>query len=579
MRGFSSKNIKYYLLLGSILSLFLTSLSDATTLSGNKLLFKATGVLPEKSIEKLKQKPKYSFPEGESKVRSGTTILTGKNKPKVKPLSKIGKRKIKEGEIIVKYKKDKFNLASTNGRSLAGNLENKKALRQLGKIERSNIKLLKSENKTTQELIAELQNDPNVESVEANYIRDLSYLPTDPLFLDQWSLDNIGQGGGTVGADIDVEDAWDIELDNSEEVIVAVIDTGVRYSHEDLAGNMWDGSAECYDENNDLIPGGCPNHGWDFADDDNNPYDSEMMIGGANVQGHGTAVAGVIAARQGNSKGISGISRYNKVKIMALRFGLDTFSEVKAINFAKNNGAQVINASFTGSYSSAEETAINNFSGIFVAAAGNGGSDNIGDDNDVDSLAPCALDLDNIICVAATDRDDELTYFSNYGLETVDLGAPGIYIDTISVDGDTNYELRSGTSFSSPVVAATVALTISQFPTETLANIRTKVINAGDTQPTLDGKTVSGKRLSLAGSLTAGVATCAPPGPGDWVVAESCILGANTTIAGNVQVNAGVVLEIPAGLNLYIDLNTNNLTVKHGGGVLVKHGGNVRQSP
>ncbi|MCK4636022.1 MAG: S8 family serine peptidase, partial [Candidatus Moranbacteria bacterium] len=402
-------------------------------------------------------------------------------------LPTLKKEKYKENQVIVKYKKEKIDLNKNEDKKLAKELEKNKELESAGEITKMNIKLLKSKSKTTEELITELEKDSNVEYVEPNYTRDLTYTPNDTNLNSQWGLNNIGQTGGTTDADIDAFEAWNVEIVGNE-IIVAVIDTGARYTHEDLANNMWDGSAGCNDENNNPISGGCPNHGWDFENGDNDPMDEH---------GHGTFISGVIAGESNNSKGVSGMSRYNKIKIMPLRFGLDIFTEIKAINFAKNNGAKVINASFGGGASSLEKDAIDAFPGIFVAAAGNGGADLIGDDIDVIEFAPCDYTSANIICVTATDDDDILTSFSNYGIISVDLAAPGSGIFSASVSGDTLYTSGSGTSYAAPYVVGATALAIKQFPAKSLSEIKSLVVNSGDSLPSLSGKTVSGKRLNL----------------------------------------------------------------------------------
>jgi len=317
--------------------------------------------------------------------------------------------------IIVKYKKNDLNLKKSTGRNLADSIENKIGLSKKDTLLSQNIRLLKTNANSIEDSIKKLKEDPRVEYAEPNYTRTLSVIPDDPQYQNQWALNNIGQSvGGTIGtnqSDISAQNAWDIENQDQTETIVAIIDTGVDLNHPDLIGNFWDGST-CKDENNNQIVGGCPKHGWNFADNNNNTQD---------INGHGTFIAGIIGAQTNNSVGVSGISFHNKIKIMPLKFGIDVMSELKAIDFAKNNGAKVINASFTGStFSQAEKDAIDSFPGLFVAAAGNEGKN-----NDISHSYPSDYISQNIISVTSTDQNDSLSSFSNYGTSSVDISAPG----------------------------------------------------------------------------------------------------------------------------------------------------------
>jgi len=196
---------------------------------------------------------------------------------------------------------------------------------------------------------------------------------------------------------------------------------------------MWDGS-DCIGEDGDgnvILGGGCM-HGFDFIDNDKIPLPTSAS--------HGTHVAGTIAAVKNNNKGIIGVAP--NAKIMALKVdlptgGLSTSAIIAAINFAEQNGAEIINASFGGTYEDlAEKSAINSFTGLFIAGAGNGGVDFIGDNNENTHFYPSDFDLNNIISVAATDQNDILASFSNYGATSVDVGAPGTNIYS-TVSGST----------------------------------------------------------------------------------------------------------------------------------------------
>ena len=267
--------------------------------------------------------------------------------------------------------------------------------------------------------------NPDVAYVEPNYIRYLNATtPNDPLFSRLWGLNNTGQSvsgtSGTAGADVDGPEAWDV-TQGSSTVVIAVIDTGVDYNHPDLAGNIWSNPGEVAGNRIDDDNNGYADdiRGWDFVDNDNEPMD---------VQGHGTHVSGTIAAMGNNSIGVTGVCW--QAKIMPLRifdaFGGSATSAriIAAVGYAVNKGAKIINASFGGpDYSQAEYDALSsaNSAGVlFVAAAGNETAN-----NDTTPCYPAGYNLPNIISVAATDQNDELTYFSNYGATSVHVAAPG----------------------------------------------------------------------------------------------------------------------------------------------------------
>jgi subtilisin family serine protease len=326
-----------------------------------------------------------------------------------------------DGEILVKYKNAKINLNTLSGKVASENFADSRSLEKKEDMVENNISLLKIKDlKTVEQKITELQKDPNVEYVEPNYKRYpavISSNDTNKSLL--WGLDNTSQSvngtSGTSDADIDAPEAWAItDLASSTSVIVAIIDSGVAYNHPDLLANMWDGTS-CKDENGNAL-GNC-NHGYDYEDNDKTPLPT--------VSSHGTHVAGTIAAIKNNSKGIIGVAP--NVKIMTIKYGNNISTEVKAIDFAIQNGAKIINASYTGSsFSQTEYDAINRFKsagGIFVAAAGNQSIN-----NESTHSYPSDYDLDNIVSVAATDQNDALASFSNYGVTSVDVGAPGTNI-------------------------------------------------------------------------------------------------------------------------------------------------------
>jgi subtilisin family serine protease len=277
---------------------------------------------------------------------------------------------------------------------------------------------------TVEEAIEFYEKDPNIEYAEPNYLRYVTAkTPDDTFYIRLWGLHNTGQSvngtAGTADADVDAPAAWDITTGSSD-VIIAVIDTGVDYGHPDLSDNIWNNSGEAPDDGIDNDGNGYPDdvNGWDFVDDENDPIDSH---------GHGSHVAGTIAAKGDNGGGITGLCW--DARIMPLKAGnafgqLTTSAIIDATDYAIDNGAKIINASYGGiGYSQAEYEAIDRAMAagvLFVAAAGNSGSD-----TDQIGFYPAGYDLANIIAVASTDQDDELSWFSNYGATSVDVAAPG----------------------------------------------------------------------------------------------------------------------------------------------------------
>lgn len=298
--------------------------------------------------------------------------------------------------------------------------------------------LMRSESKTTDELIMELHRNPLVETVEPNYLRRVStvYTPDDQDFGILWALHNTGQivngFAGTPGADIGFSQAWPLSMIPTSEVVVAVIDTGCDFRHPDLANNMWCNVGEIPgnsidDDGNGYID---DYHGFDFASTANSTpgQDADPM----DVAEHGTHVCGTIAATSSNGIGVAGVTFLSKIMILKASgdgLNLPTSSTLDAYNYIammKSRGVNVVtvNASYGGAgYSSTEITAIaelGNLGIVFCAAAGNNRSN-----NDKTPEYPASYTLSNIIAVAATDQTDALAWFSNYGSTSVDLAAPG----------------------------------------------------------------------------------------------------------------------------------------------------------
>ncbi len=319
------------------------------------------------------------------------------------------------------------------------------------------------------------------------------YTPNDPMFADQWALNNTGQGGGTAKADIDAIAAW-AKSKGSAEVVVAVLDSGVDYTHEDLVSNMWIRPKNLAAYTDDELGTYNDLNGYNGTDKIADPMDDN---------GHGTHCAGIIGAEGDNGIGISGINQ--KVKIMPLKFlgrgGSGTTEDaIAAINYAidrKKNGVnlRIISASWgSNSYSKALEDTIRaaGDAGIlFVAAAGNDGSN-----NDKRPHYPSNYKLPNVISVAALDRNDKLASFSNFGVGTVHIAAPGK--DILSTWLNNAYREASGTSMATPYVSGVAALIIANEPKITMEKLRAKLLSSADKLESLSGKVANSGRVCAA---------------------------------------------------------------------------------
>jgi subtilisin family serine protease len=318
-------------------------------------------------------------------------------------------------------------------------------------------------------------------------------LPDDPMFGSQWSLQNTGQSGGKDGADISAVNAWDTTR-GSESIVVAVLDSGVDYTHQDLVENMWHRPAEVAEYSDRELGTIDDINGFNAVDNLRDPMDDN---------GHGTHCAGIIGAEGGNGFGISGVNWH--VKIMPLKF-MNAFGQgttkdaIEAINYVidrKKDGVdvRVISASWGSTTKSkalgdaikrAGEEGI-----LFVAAAGNS-SENA----DKRPHYPAGYDLPNVISVAATDRNDQLATFSNYGAKTVHIAAPGRDILSTWLSG--TFREASGTSMATPEVSGVAALVLALEPDMTVAKLRERLLTSVDKLPALEGKVSSGGRINAS---------------------------------------------------------------------------------
>jgi subtilisin family serine protease len=344
--------------------------------------------------------------------------------------------------------------------------------------------------------------------IEPNFAYSLSEtisstIPDDPAVTDGslWGLHNTGQSGGVIDADIDAPEAWDITTGSSS-VVLAVIDTGIDYTHPDLIDNLWMNPGEIAGDDIDNDSNGYVDdvYGWNFVNDDNDPMDGHD---------HGTHVSGTIGGVGNDATGVSGVNW--DVSIMALKFLDDsgsgyTSDAIEALNYAtmmrRDHGVNVVaaNNSWGGSlYSSALLDAIE-IAGregiLFIAAASNEGQD-----NDVYPTYPSNYDSQYILSVAATDRHDQLAHFSNYGATTVDLGAPGVSIYSTVAGG--GYDWFDGTSMAAPHVTGVAGLLSASQPGATAGEIKDAILAGLDPAASLAGKTITGGRLNAYNALLA----------------------------------------------------------------------------
>ena len=352
---------------------------------------------------------------------------------------------------------------------------------------------------------------------EPNYHLQSSVIPDDGRFIDMWALENEGQTGGTVDADIDASGAWDVHT-GSGSLVIAVIDTGVNWQHPDLADNMWLNADEVPGDHIDNDGNGYVDdvYGYDFINRDSNPMDD---------MGHGTHVAGTIGAVGNNGLGVTGVNW--DIQIMGLKFlGSDgagtTADAIEAINYAVANGAQISNNSWGGDpYSQAMFDALEaaaNAGHLFVTASGNGDMFGIGINNDVSPFYPAGYEVSNVLAVAAVDHQDQLASFSNYGANSVDLAAPGVNILSTTYDG--GYGQSSGTSMATPHVAGAAALVWDAHPDWSYTEVVAQLLDTVDVLPGLQGVVASNGRLNLANALDNPQPGPPPPPPGTLPLVE-----------------------------------------------------------
>ncbi len=422
-------------------------------------------------------------------------------------------------EVLVKFA-DGINAQAVEG-----------ALAQVGAqaietIEFVDVHHLKiTSGKSVEKAVDDFSALPNVIYAEPNYIYSTEKTPNDSRYDQLWAMSNTGQTGGLSGADISAAAAWDIETGNGQ-VIVGVVDTGIDFTHEDLAVNIYTNPGEdAWINPNDPTTGNGQDDdgngkiddwkGWNFVRNSNNPYDDNM---------HGTHCAGSIGAVGNNNTGVVGVTW--TVKMMPLKFldsggsGTST-NAIKAIEYATQMGVHILSNSWGGGGASTSmENAIKkaNDAGIlFIAAAGNDGTD-----NDLYPHYPSNYDVANVVAVAASDHSDNRALWgsggggddgcgfvcsnavaatpgSNYGKTSVDIAAPGKEI--LSTVPGNSYGVLSGTSMATPHVAGGAALLLSVNPNLSVADLKAALYNTVDPLDDFDNKVVSGGRMNVEAAV------------------------------------------------------------------------------
>jgi subtilisin family serine protease len=401
--------------------------------------------------------------------------------------------------------------------------------------------------------------DPEVLYAEPNALYRIDTTPDDPEFEELWGLDNTGQSGGTADVDLNMPEAWALNT-GGEEAVIAVIDTGINYLHEDLASNMW------------VNPGEIPDN--DVDDDGNGYVDDVHGINAITGSGdplddhrHGSHCAGTIAGRGNNGKGVAGVNW--QAKLIACKFLSATGSGATAdavecldyLHGLRTRGVNPVNIvatsnSWGGStFSQALQDAIARHleAGIlFIAAAGNSSAN-----NDVTNNYPSNYPLPNVVAVSAIDRKGALASFSSYGRRRVHVGAPGVDIFSSVLGQD--YGLLSGTSMATPHVSGLVGLLKAQEPSRDWRALKNLLMAGGVDSAALAGKTISGRRIRAADVGGKGSLTC-----------ENQVLTSRLSpFVDSLQVLRGATVDLSAlHINCASPAGALELAVSSGGGTV-----------
>jgi subtilisin family serine protease len=385
----------------------------------------------------------------------------------------------RDGEVLVQFRdgvsqRQKETIAAAHGARRTKGLQSESGL----------VKFELEAGRDAKTAVLQLLLNPQVQFAEPNFlIEKADGAANDPRFPEQWALQNTGQNGGQFGSDINAASAWS-RSSGASSTVISVIDSGIDFSHPDLVKNQWINPAP--GANGDL-------HGWDFVDDTAEIKDE---------QGHGTAVAGIIAAEGNNSLGVTGVMW--RASLMSLRVldntGTgDIANAVQAIDYAIAHGAHVINLSWgTTGQSSALAAAIERAISrnvVVVCSAGNSGQN-----LDTTPYYPASFDLRDLIVVSATDNLDQPAAWSNWGARTVTVAAPGTSILTTQRGG--SYWTVTGTSASAPIVTGIAGLLKTLRPAASTRMIARAISDGVREVAGLSGKVSSSGVASAAGAFT-----------------------------------------------------------------------------
>ncbi|MBA6353200.1 S8 family serine peptidase [Colwellia sp. BRX9-1] len=455
----------------------------------------------------------------------------------------------KSDSVIVVYKDSASKFDRRAARSIVrakiSDLNNDEIDDKYRNLKKGRIAKFTLDNISVKSALEKLRKNPAVLYAEPDYIVHASVTPDDSSFADLWGMNNTGQGGGVADADIDAPEAWDIST-GSHDVIIGVIDTGVDHTHPDLMANVWTNPAE-------ISGDGIDNDGNGFIDDMHGINAITGVGDPMDDAGHGSHVSGTIGATGNNGLGVVGVN--HNVSIIGCKFlsasGSGSLSDaLTCIDYfvdLKNNGINVRatnNSWGGGGFSQALSDAITSSEEaniLFVAAAGNDAYD-----NDAQSSYPSGYPHDSVLAVASTTRTDSMSSFSQWGLTTVDLGAPGS--DILSTVPGGGYASYSGTSMATPHVTGAAALAWSVNPELSAIEMKALLMSSGDDNAALAGKTVSGKRLNVNNALND-----ADPTPGFTLAATP---GSNTIEAGETATysfNVGSVADWNGEVSLTLD--------------------------
>ncbi|MBT9582033.1 S8 family serine peptidase [bacterium] len=426
------------------------------------------------------------------------------------------------GEVIVRLKGDTQSLASTDGfadKYGATVTDSFDFGNQGGILDRGQMMQLKlPAGLSTEQAIAKMKQDPTVAYAEPNFIYTLpeqpgqqppaqqppvqqptppqndgpaQFLPND--LTDQlWGMNNTGQGGGKADADIDAPEAWAIHTGRNDAPIIAVIDTGIDYNHSDLKANIWTNPGEIAGDGIDNDGNGVIDdvHGYNAFADNGDPMDGH---------GHGTHCAGTIAGVGDNGEGVVGVNHHAQVmavKIFSDEGSTDSAAILRAIEYATKMGAKVTSNSWGGGGASeAQKEAFASSPALHIMAAGNNGWN-----NDWVPNYPSNYEIPNNIAVAASDSKDNKAGFSQYGVKSVDIAAPGVDIYSAAPGG--GYQMMSGTSMATPHVSGVAGLVASMYPEASAEELRARILNGADKLDNWKSKVADGNRLNAYGALT-----------------------------------------------------------------------------